>query len=376
MSTFYLATGRARRTLFLLSFCASASLLSSEVVANNYETRLLEAARLATEGQSREAVNALDQLLVDYPQSRVGHSLRAELLFRLTGRSLSVTTEKSPSIQQALKPLNEELGLRWRHVNKAHAEVETILPSNLLKPSVKSPFAIYVDLPAARLYVFDTRDPTPTALISFYVTIGREGYGKQKEGDLKTPVGVYRLTGYKPGKKLHERYGYGALTTDYPNALDKSLKRTGYGIWIHGTEPGWENRGPRASDGCITLSNTDFETLVTRFPMGKDTPVIIDDAPQWMSATTLNQLRHELESSLPLESGEEQLEKGSDLPGVPHAWPQSPLAAFQEIYQYPASRATLITRRLLPETGDHAIAIDEYWTQNASGTWERMPFKP
>jgi lipoprotein-anchoring transpeptidase ErfK/SrfK len=376
VSTFYSATGRAWRTLFLLSFCASASLLSSEVVANDYETRLLEATRLATEGQSREAVNALDQLLVDYPQSRVGHSLRAELLFRLTGRSVLATTEKSPSTREALEPLDDELRLRWRHVNKPRDQAETALPSNLLKPSVKSPFAIYVDLPAARLYVFDTRDPTPTALISFYVTIGREGYGKQREGDLKTPVGVYRLTGYKPGKSLHERYGYGALTTDYPNALDKNLKRTGYGIWIHGTEPGWENRGPRASDGCITLSNTDFETLVTRFPMGQDTPVIIDDTPQWMSATALDQLRHELESSIPLESGQDQLEKDPDLPGVPHTWPQSPLTSFQEIYQYPASDATLITRRLLPDTGDHAIAIDEYWTQNASGTWERMPFKP
>ncbi len=113
MSTFYSVTGRVRRALFLLSFCASASLLSSEVVANDYETRLLEATRLATEGQPREAIGALDQLLVDYPQSRVGHSLRAELLFRLTGRSLLATTEKSPTMQQALKPLNEELGLRW-----------------------------------------------------------------------------------------------------------------------------------------------------------------------------------------------------------------------------------------------------------------------
>ncbi len=109
--------------------------------------------------------------------------------------------------------------------------------------------------------------------------------------------------------------------------------------------------------------------------MGKDTPVIIDDAPQWMSATALDQLRHELESSIPLESGQDQLEKDPDLPesrthGLNRRSPRF------RIYQYPASGATLITRRLLPDTGDHAIAIDEYWTQNASGTWERMPFKP
>ena len=39
------------------------------------------------------------------------------------------------------------------------------------------------------------------------VTIGRNGLGKEKEGDGKTPVGVYRL---------HDVYGYGFVATKMP----------------------------------------------------------------------------------------------------------------------------------------------------------------
>ena len=84
---------------------------------------------------------------------------------------------------------------------------------------------------------------------NFYASIGVAGFKKLREGDQKTPVGVYRITGFIPGRKLHERYGSGALPIDYPNELDQFYERTGDGIWVHGTEPGFVNRAPRASDG-------------------------------------------------------------------------------------------------------------------------------
>jgi len=339
-----------------------------------YEADLMKATQLATEGRFRQAIEILNQLTARFPESRVAHALKADLLIGLTGQLPLTQTSAAPSAREILDPIHDELRLRWMHLTKTQDQSSPSLPASILKPSMKNPFTIYVDLPAARLYVFDTRHPTPSALASYYVTIGRKGFGKRKEGDLKTPVGVYRLTGYKPGSTLHERYGFGALTTDYPNALDRQLKRTGYGIWIHGTEPGWENRGPRASDGCITLSNTDFKTLVTTYPMGTNTSVIIDDAPQWVSINALDEFRDEMESALNLAGKDRAAQAHPDMPGVPHFAHSEPLATFQEVYMYPGSGADLMTRRLLPETGDHAVEIDEYWTRNAAGAWERVSF--
>lgn len=75
---------------------------------------------------------------------------------------------------------------------------------------------------------------------------------KQKEGDLTTPMGAYdiyaRLTG------LDQYYGPLAFATSYPNVYDKSLKRTGGGIWIHGL-PLNGDREELNTRGCIAIDN-------------------------------------------------------------------------------------------------------------------------
>lgn len=78
-----------------------------------------------------------------------------------------------------------------------------------------------------------------------------KGY-KLKEGDMTTPIGTYKITGKRT--KLDQYYGGLAYTTNYPNALDKSLKRTGSGIWIHGKPLNGE-RKEKFSRGCIVIDN-------------------------------------------------------------------------------------------------------------------------
>ena len=108
--------------------------------------------------------------------------------------------------------------------------------------------------------------------------------------------------------------------------------------------------------------------------MGTNTSVIIDDAPQWVSINALDEFRDEIESALNLAGKDRAAQAHPDMPGVPHFAHSEPLATFQEVYMYPGSGADLMTRRLLPETGDHAVEIDEYWTRNAAGAWERVSF--
>ena len=80
---------------------------------------------------------------------------------------------------------------------------------------------------------------------------------KKKEGDLKTPLGIYKLT--KKISKLDSFYGPLAFVTSYPNIYDKFRGKNGSGIWIHGLPA--EQKRDTFTKGCIAIDNSNLETL-------------------------------------------------------------------------------------------------------------------
>ncbi len=89
------------------------------------------------------------------------------------------------------------------------------------------------------------------------IIVGRDG-DKFKEGDLKTPLGVYRLKRrFRPSDQF---YGSLAFSLSYPNTYDKVRGKDGHGIWIHGSPLDGSKREP-TSKGCIVLDNDTIELL-------------------------------------------------------------------------------------------------------------------
>lgn len=110
------------------------------------------------------------------------------------------------------------------------------------------------NIPDLRLYRFDRGNLREIGKSNALVG---SGLGDKKiSGDLTTPIGVYDLKNKLT--KLDQYYGSMAFVTSYPNAYDKSLKRTGYGIWIHGM-PLNGNREEANTKGCIAIEN---ETII------------------------------------------------------------------------------------------------------------------
>ncbi|MGM0623210.1 MAG: L,D-transpeptidase family protein [Campylobacterota bacterium] len=75
---------------------------------------------------------------------------------------------------------------------------------------------------------------------------------KWREGDLKTPLGVYKFT--RRIQHVDPFYGPLAIVTDYPNFYDKMHNKTGNGIWLHGfpmDEP-FKNK----TEGCVAVENS------------------------------------------------------------------------------------------------------------------------
>ncbi|MFQ5433133.1 MAG: L,D-transpeptidase family protein, partial [Nitrospinota bacterium] len=103
---------------------------------------------------------------------------------------------------------------------------------------------------------------------------------KEKEGDLKTPVGYYRIVEVKDGDTLPSIYGPRAFVLNYPNSFDTALGRTGGGIWLHGS-----GKGKRTPDtrGCVELDDdkiialgdwVGIDTAVAIFPENFSLPVV------------------------------------------------------------------------------------------------------
>lgn len=99
---------------------------------------------------------------------------------------------------------------------------------------------------------------------------GRVEGDKQREGDLRTPEGVYFIT-HKITQKLDfMEYGPHAFNLNYPNPADRLRGKTGSGIWLH--SKGQPITG-LTTRGCMAIDQHEITDLLTVLAPG--TPVVI-----------------------------------------------------------------------------------------------------
>ena len=136
---------------------------------------------------------------------------------------------------------------------------------------------VWVNVAKGELKVFGTlEDGRRSTLFATKVSIGRNGSGKTKSGDQKTPVGIYKTEKFIEREDLPKRYGNGAFTLNYPNQYDKILDRTGDGIWIHGRPSEKEGAPYLDTKGCVVMDNENLNKL-REFIQPKGTTVIISE---------------------------------------------------------------------------------------------------
>lgn len=123
-------------------------------------------------------------------------------------------------------------------------------------------------------------------LADYYISVGKQGVGKNVEGDQRTPLGVYFVTSNLDPKSLKDLYGSGALPVNYPNILDLRRGKTGSGIWLHGTPSNQFTRAPQATDGCVAVANPDLERIINTVEI-RTTPVVIGQNLNWVLPSNL-----------------------------------------------------------------------------------------
>ena len=103
---------------------------------------------------------------------------------------------------------------------------------------------------------------------------GKNKGDKTKEGDRKTPIGIYQITEkLSKDTKLDPFYGPIAFVTSYPNSYDKYRGKNGHGIWIHGLPI--QRERDDFTRGCIAINNQNLEALDKKINI-KDTLLIIN----------------------------------------------------------------------------------------------------
>ena len=361
-----------------------------------YESTLLRVIETMQNGHLDPARILVESLLTEYPHSRTAKLLYADILATQGGRLPLGERTIHTRERAALDDLQNQLQVRWRYQSSQSKPNDNLLPSRLLLPGRDTHYLIYVDLPESRLYVYRHQKGRLIHLHNYYVTIGKNGIGKQIEGDRKTPVGVYRITSFIPDAELPPRYGPGALPIDYPNSIDRMTQRTGYGIWLHGTEPGYVNRGPYASDGCVTLSNHEFEHLREITGNATDIPVILDHAPVWLTRKDLPKRRANAIAAVQQwhsswlridKAGLAKVYRAMNAAHLEEALrnpsqerPLSPLTADWnyptipdiELMGYPHSIETFLARLTFKNADGSRLIINQYWQHDANKNWQVM----
>jgi murein L,D-transpeptidase YafK len=226
-----------------------------------------------------KALNLVESLLHQYPNFRLGHLIKGDLLLART-RPIATFGNAANAPQDRVADLREEAVARLKAYKQKPSQ--NAVPRYLLQMQPDQKHAVVVDTQKARLYLYENDKGQPRFVADYYISHGKLGAEKMREGDKKTPVGVYHVTTSLPRQKLTDFYGSGAFPINYPNEWDKRQGRNGHGIWLHGTPSDTFSRPPKASDGCVVLANTDLDALAKNLQPGL-TPVIISNEIEWLS---------------------------------------------------------------------------------------------
>lgn len=243
------------------------------------------------------ALEQTEALLKQYPNFRLGHLIKGDLLLARIQPINSFGNAANAPAERVADLRAEAIARLKAYRDKPSPD---LIPRYLLQLRPDQKYAIVVDAQKSRLYLYrnDTgANGRPRLVSDYYITQGKLGADKVKEGDKRTPIGVYHVTSSLPRQKVGDFYGSGAYPISYPNEWDKRNGRSGHGIWLHGTPSDTFSRPPRASDGCVVLANPDLDAIAKDLQIGL-TPVIISNSVEWLAVDEWNKERAALKQQV------------------------------------------------------------------------------
>ena len=240
------------------AFISNENFNTAELTYETPEKMLVKSLVEISEGKVDAALKTIDILIKQTPNFKLAYLIQGDLLLAHAKQINGIGIDSKGEKKEEIEDFKNEAKVRIeRYLNSLNLQNE---PKIFAQLNNREKYLFYVDASNSRLYLYENINGKLSYKDDYYVSIGKNGFGKQYEGDKKTPIGVY-FTGKKIKESLSDFYGDAAYPLSYPNEIDKKNKRNGSGIWLHGTPKTTYNRAPLASDGCIVLSNPDLMKL-------------------------------------------------------------------------------------------------------------------
>ena len=236
-------------------------------------------------GRLRPALAKADQLVDAYPNFRLAHLVRGDLLMMHARPINTFGAMPNGAPEVKLQELRTEAMARLKTL---HMKPDPdLFPRAFTQLREDHKYVVLIDTRQSRLFIYVNGNGKLKLLNHYYVSQGKLGINKTVEGDQRTPIGIYRITSRLAREKLPDFYGSGALPLNYPNDWDRVNGRGGSGIWLHGMPSESFSRPPLASDGCVALTNLDFAELASTIDIYKAL-VVISDRVELVNAKVLN----------------------------------------------------------------------------------------
>lgn len=264
------------------------------VQSSDVELRLSKIYELIHNNQLNDAQFTVEKLEQDYPNLPVAHMIRGDLLMA-KAHALRTIGLGAGQPEERLADLRAEFKARLLAIQQAPNK--EVVPAMVMRLAEQQKTVLLVDASRNRMYVYEKKQDVLHYVADYYVSIGKLGTEKSREGDQKTPLGVYEITQSLPSEKLPEFYGKAAMALNYPNEWDALHGKTGHGIWIHGVPSPMYARPPLASDGCLVMSNQDVEAI-THMVVPGVTQVVITDHIDWSDVSANSKTEAEISQSL------------------------------------------------------------------------------
>jgi len=179
---------------------------------------------------------------------------------------------------------------------KAITPPKGLVPAALISPGHNlyySGTTIIADKSRRTLSVWKNTNNSPELLAYYPMDHGKKNGNKMKQGDLRTPEGIYFIQDKKFARELeYNEYGVMAFTLNYPNHFDHMKEKTGGGIWLHSIPP--HKTLKRGSRGCLVLREKQIKEVDKFINTSQITPILIFEKVNYIEPTTLTAQRKKL----------------------------------------------------------------------------------
>jgi len=214
----------------------------------------------------RQALECFQNVVRNYPDSDYRHDSQMMIL---QVHNVIIKDQKMAAQQAALEHSRQALASKADEVARLQ-ETVAALEAKVFAVRMEPADKILIEKRARRLTLFSKGDVIKT----YDIALGGNPVGpKEREGDNKTPEGIYTIDSRNGNSGYHL-----SLHVSYPNEQDKMRARElgvcpGGDIMIHGIKNGFSPVGAAHAEmdwtqGCIAVTNQEMEEIYKLVPNG------------------------------------------------------------------------------------------------------------